>query len=214
MGGADVYSASKAACENVTASWWKSFFLHEDRLGPIATARAGNVIGGGDYAADRILPDLVRAQLSNQSLEIRNPKATRPWQHVLDCLSGYLALGVYLTQQPKQPELMSFNFGPGPGGNLPVSQLVNLFCKHWSCPVHFGSVPTKEKEAERLNLSIEKAFELLRWKPVLSLDESVEKTAFWYRARHCMNTTNMIDISIQQIEEFENAAHKSQASWL
>ena len=214
MGGADVYSASKAACELIVSSWWKSFYYPDNELGSISTARAGNVIGGGDYAKDRIIPDLVRAKMSQSLLEIRNPAATRPWQHVLDCLGGYLALGVYTANQPKHPSLISFNFGPGPGGNLPVSELVQEFRKHWDCPYEFRNQKTNAKEAERLNLSIEKAFEILRWKPVWTLEAAVENTANWYRARHEIADSKMVDFSMDQIHRFESAALESRAAWL
>jgi CDP-glucose 4,6-dehydratase len=214
MGGADVYSASKAACELIVSSWWKSFYYPDAELGSISTARAGNVIGGGDYAKDRIIPDLIRAKMSQSLLEIRNPAATRPWQHVLDCLGGYLALGVYTANQPKHPSLISFNFGPGPGGNLPVSELVQEFRKHWDCPYEFRTQKTNAKEAERLNLSIEKAFEILRWKPVWTLEAAVENTANWYRARHEIADSKMVDFSMEQIHRFESAALESRAAWL
>src|SRR6185436_12565668 len=113
LGGHDVYSMSKAATELVAQSWNKSFFQPNAKLGPVVTVRAGNVIGGGDYAADRIVPDCIRALTDKKPILVRNPKAVRPWQHVLECLSGYLWLGARISKEGKSSKLCSpFNFGP------------------------------------------------------------------------------------------------------
>jgi len=125
MGGHDVYSMSKGAAELVVQSWRRSFFAPNAKLGNVATARGGNVIGGGDYAPDRLVPDCIRALLGRQSIAIRNPSATRPWQHVLDCLSGYLWLGSQLARQEKNsPIADAFNFGPGVQAGMTVVELV------------------------------------------------------------------------------------------
>src|SRR5262249_27317239 len=113
LGGRDVYSMSKAATELVTNAWNKSFFIRNPKLGAVATVRAVNVIGGGDYAEDRIVPDCIRSLIDNRPIEVRNPSAVRPWQHVLDCLSGYLWLGARLAGGSKTSALAgAFNFGP------------------------------------------------------------------------------------------------------
>ncbi|MFM8471748.1 MAG: CDP-glucose 4,6-dehydratase, partial [Limisphaerales bacterium] len=132
LGGHDVYSMSKAATELVVQSWRRCFFQIDARLGPLATVRAGNVIGGGDYAADRIVPDCVRALRAGQPIAVRNPHATRPWQHVLDCLSGYLWLGAMLAAPEREARLAdAFNFGPDARSNQPVAALVTELLRHW-----------------------------------------------------------------------------------
>src|SRR5216684_4522702 len=123
LGGHDIYSMSKAATELVAHAWNKSFFIPNPKLGPVATVRAGNVIGGGDYASDRIVPDCVRALTEKKSILVRNPSAVRPWQHVLECLSGYLWLAARLNKEPKTSRLASpFNFGPEPSARQPVQR--------------------------------------------------------------------------------------------
>src|SRR5215471_19007684 len=132
LGGHDVYSMSKGAAELVAHAWNKSFFLPNPKLGPVATVRAGNVIGGGDYALDRILPDCIRALMANKPILVRNPSAVRPWQHVLECLSGYLCLAAGLGGEGKNSPLASpFNFGPYPASNQPVRRLVEEVLKVW-----------------------------------------------------------------------------------
>ena len=206
LGGADVYSASKAACELIAAAWRRSFFGEGSGLGPVATVRAGNVIGGGDYAEDRILPDLVRAQIEGRVLEIRNPSANRPWQHVLDCLGGYLVLGAALGRPGNRHLADSFNFGPGPSGNRSVGDLVALLDRFW--PVRWTTPvqPSGPHEASRLNLTIDKASEVLGWRPVWTLEEAVRATADWYRARHSETGRDMLSLSRAQIAEFMSTA--------
>src|SRR5713226_458909 len=125
LGGHDIYSMSKGATELVAQAWNKSFFIPNPKLGPVVTVRAGNVIGGGDYAQDRIVPDCVRALIETKPILVRNPVAVRPWQHVLECLSGYLWLAARLSQESKTSRLASaFNFGPEPSARQPVRRLV------------------------------------------------------------------------------------------
>ncbi|HWH69353.1 MAG TPA: CDP-glucose 4,6-dehydratase, partial [Candidatus Sulfotelmatobacter sp.] len=153
LGGHDVYSMSKGATELVAQAWNKSFFVPNPKLGPVVTVRAGNVIGGGDYAQDRIMPDCIRALLDKKPILVRNPAAIRPWQHVLECLSGYLWLGARLGQETKTSRLASpFNFGPEPSARQPVRRLVEEILK--ICPGQWvdGSNPNGPHEAMLLSL--------------------------------------------------------------
>src|SRR5439155_20544183 len=157
---------SKAAAELVVDSWRRSFFLPNPKLGHVASVRAGNVIGGGDYAMDRIVPDCVRALIGNQPITVSNPAATRPWQHVLDCLSGYLCLGALLAGKEKNSALASaFNFGPDALANRSVEELVQEILKTWPGQWRHVSPADAPHEAEKLSLSIEKAARLLGWTP-------------------------------------------------
>jgi len=214
LGGHDVYSMSKAAAELVVQSWRKCFFTTENGAGPLATARAGNVIGGGDYAEDRIVADLVRAQLSGQPLRMRNPRATRPWQHVLDCLSGYLWLGVRLAQEGRNSPLASaFNFGPASESQRTVEQLANAFLLHWVGAWQDDSDPKAPHEAHYLHLATDKAAQLLQWHPVWPFDEAVRQTALWYQARHSAQAPDMLHYSLDQLDAFTSAARARGSIW-
>ncbi|MSU62678.1 MAG: CDP-glucose 4,6-dehydratase [Pedosphaera sp.] len=214
LGGHDVYSMSKAAADLIAQSWQRSFFATNPKLGNVATARAGNVIGGGDYAEDRIVPDCVRALIEKRGIVVRNPASTRPWQHVLDCLSGYLLLGARLALAEKTTPLASaFNFGPGACANRPVGDLVEEFLKAW--PGQWQHVPPTgaPHEAAKLNLAIDKAAALLNWFPVWLFEEAVLNTATWYHERHLLNNPRMVEFSLAQIESFTNAARKNKLAW-
>lgn len=214
LGGHDVYSMSKGAAELVVQSWRRSFFLPNPKLGQVATARAGNVIGGGDYAEDRLVPDCIRSLIAGQSIAIRNPKATRPWQHVLDCLSGYLWLGARLAQAGRSSPLASaFNFGPGAQANQPVSTLVEGILKQWPGQWHLVNEGQAPHEAGRLNLSIDKAAHLLNWHPTWSLNEALEQTVRWYHHRHALNHPDMPGFSRSQIQAFAQTAQIKQIAW-
>jgi len=187
MGGHDPYSASKGAAEIVISSYRRSFFPAD---GPVlvASARAGNVIGGGDWAEDRIVPDAMRALAGGQAIDVRNPRATRPWQHVLDPLSGYLTLGAELweqvaggTQSRRQSLTSGFNFGPSLASNQPVSALLNEALRHWPGTWNDCSDPSALHEATLLNLATDKAFHLLGWSPVWDFRETLARTVAWYR---------------------------------
>ena len=195
LGGLDPYSASKACTELVVSSFKNSFF-NEKKLPLIATARAGNVIGGGDWSKNRLVPDLVRSVEAQITLEIRSPDATRPWQHVLDCLGGYLCLGKHLIQGNKSAA-ESFNFGPGMESNKSVSNVLNLFSTFWpSCNWHTVT-NTEKTEAQVLHLDSAKAREKLNWRPIWSLERSVQETVNWYRSlmeSELVETNNQIEI--------------------
>lgn len=214
LGGHDVYSTSKAAAEVAVDGWRKSFFQTDSGLGGLATVRAGNVIGGGDYATDRLLPDCIRALLKNRPIVLRNPAAVRPWQHVLDCLSGYLLLGSRLHGAPaNSPYATSFNFGPGPGSALPVADLVRELLRFWPGDWETGSEPNAPHEATQLNLAIDKAAHVLGWSPVWDLRVALRMTAEWYRARHVDHASDLGRFSCTQIETYERVAQSRGLDW-
>lgn len=180
LGGHDPYSTSKACAELVTDCYRKSFFTNHTSSPRMATARAGNVIGGGDWSEDRIVPDLVRAASTNNPLKIRNPNAIRPWQHVLEPLSGYLRLGQGLLEG--NPVEGSWNFGPAHDATLPVHMLVAQFQTRWpGLKVEQDQGPHPH-EAESLQLDCSKSATLLSWRAVWNADETLKHTVQWYRA--------------------------------
>jgi CDP-glucose 4,6-dehydratase len=192
LGGHDPYSSSKAAAELAIASWRASFCGHGPHQTPhlrIASARAGNVIGGGDWAADRIVPDAIRALAAEQPIGVRNPRATRPWQHVLEPLGGYLLLaerlhGVADAASADQRLASCFNFGPQLEANRSVRELVDEALCHWPGSWHDRSDPTSPHEASLLNLVIDKAYHHLGWSPRWPFATTVERTVGWYRRVH------------------------------
>lgn len=179
LGGHDPYSASKAGTELVTDSWRKAFFQGTGVR--VATARAGNVIGGGDWSEDRILPDLARAFAAGQPLGVRNRRAVRPWQHVLDPLAGYLLLAERLGGTDSSRFEEGFNFGPEPADQRSVGELVAEAKRHWDGAWTESSDPTAPHEAGRLALSIERARLVLGWQPRWDFARAVAETIGWYR---------------------------------
>ena len=191
MGGHDPYSASKGAAEILIASYRRSFFNPAQWLEhgiQLASARAGNVIGGGDWARDRIMTDMVTALASGQPIPVRNPHAIRPWQHVLEPLSGYLTLAASMLGTPDPNWCEAWNFGPVTGTELPVSELVDHFVAAWGDGSWFDqSTPGQPHEASILRLNIEKAAWKLGWQPRWGCAEMVVRTARWYRQVMCQN---------------------------
>ena len=186
LGGHDPYSASKAAAELAIASWRSSFCgpaPHQTPQLRIATARAGNVIGGGDWATDRIVPDAIRALSTGVPIAVRNPAATRPWQHVLEPLGGYLRLAEALASDP-EPPCEAFNFGPALESNRSVRELVDSILTIW--PGHWldQSDPAAPHEAGLLHLQIDKAHHRLGWSPRWDYATTIARTVGWYRAQH------------------------------
>lgn len=182
LGGHDPYSSSKAAAELAIASWRSSFcgsLPHQNPLLRIASARAGNVIGGGDWAMDRIVPDAMRALGQGGAIGVRNPAATRPWQHVLEPLGGYLLLAERLSADSSLAD--SFNFGPQLEANRSVRELVEEALLHWPGSWVDQSDPGAPHEASLLNLVIDKAHHQLGWAPRWNFATSVERTVNWYR---------------------------------
>lgn len=178
LGGHDPYSASKAAAEFVAASYRKAFFEVQGPL--LATARAGNVIGGGDWSEDRLVPDLVRAVGTNKPLEIRSPQATRPWQHVLESLSGYLLLAQGLLEGRKE-YAAAWNFGPGQAGSRKVSEVLTDLAGYWPALRWHVAETSGPHEATLLQLDSTLARRRLGWKPCWNPMQTLEMTARWYR---------------------------------
>jgi len=200
LGGYDPYSASKAACELVAASWRRSFGGNNLK---IATARAGNVIGGGDWAEDRLVPDIVRALKSNRPIEIRNPASIRPWQHVLDPLAGYLTLAEQVHKADDARFRAGYNFGPEPADVFSVRHLADTILKHWPGEWIDASDPSAVHEAGRLSLSIDKSRSELGWAPVWRFDDAIAKTVDWYRQVH--GGADPLRLTQDQIAAFEAA---------
>ncbi len=184
LGGYDPYSASKACAELVVSSYRNSFFnvnTIEQHQKAIATARAGNVIGGGDWAKDRIIPDTVNALCLNQAIEVRNPSAVRPWQHVLESLNGYLHLGKKLVENPTKYS-DSWNFGPKADDNLTVETLVKMAIDTWGSGDYFKSNQINQPhEAGLLKLDISKTINDLDWSPRYNSFKAIQKTIEWYK---------------------------------
>jgi CDP-glucose 4,6-dehydratase len=192
MGGHDPYSASKGAAEILIASYRRSFFSPSG-LGQhgvqLASARAGNVIGGGDWARDRIVTDMVTALTAGRPVPVRNPHAIRPWQHVLEPLSGYLTLASAMLTEPDPKWSEAWNFGPVSGTELPVGKLADAFVNAWGTGEWVDqSAPNQPHEASILRLSIEKAGWELGWHPRWTCEEMVKRTAQWYRRVLCAGT--------------------------
>jgi CDP-glucose 4,6-dehydratase len=222
MGGYDPYSSSKGAAELVINAYRRSFFspqpsaLCSQPTIRLASARAGNVIGGGDWALDRIVPDCVRALQRVESIPVRNKVATRPWQHVLEPLSGYLWLGASLSNS--QPSTLSsqlcsaFNFGPALTSNRTVADLVQEILKHWPGRWEDKSDPHAVHEAKLLNLATDKAHHFLGWKPVWRFEDTVAETVEWYRQAET-NAGAIAEKTRGQIAEYVKAAESEGVAW-
>ncbi len=212
LGGHDPYSSSKGAAEIVTSAYRRSFFgkspVH------IASARAGNVIGGGDWALDRIVPDCIRALQRGEAIPVRNPSATRPWQHVLEPLSGYLWLAAQLHQPSAlNPQLLSaFNFGPEKEANRNVGELVREVLKNWPGKWDDKSNPHDLHEAKLLMLSTAKAKRLLDWHPTWKFETAIARTVEWYRGVSD-NAAAAESLTLRQIAEYETAARAANIAW-
>lgn len=219
LGGYDPYSSSKGAAEVVIAAYRRSFFP-TDRIGmgsippvAVASARAGNVIGGGDWAIDRIVPDCMRALAAGKPIGVRNPRATRPWQHVLEPLGGYLTLAANLWSELEKPGFgnrerlaavaSAFNFGPNDDSNRSVRQLVEELLRNWSGSWTDFSDPKAVHEAKFLSLSVEKAARVLQWHPKWNFERTIAETARWYRGIASFESPlNAADLTRRQIAEF------------
>lgn len=203
MGGYDPYSASKGAAELVISSYRRSFFPAEGRV-RLASARAGNVIGGGDWALDRIVPDCIRALRDNQAIPVRNKIATRPWQHVLEPIGGYLTLGAALASSTSPSTIASaFNFGPALTSNRTVAELVVELLRHIPGDWADASDPNAVHEASKLNLAIDKAFHLLQWQPVWDFQQTIAHTAAWYLGE--AEGQDPRELTLRQIQAYQNA---------
>jgi CDP-glucose 4,6-dehydratase len=213
LGGPDPYSASKGAAELAIRSHIKSYFSKPDQNVRIVSARAGNVIGGGDWAADRIVPDCVKAWSANILVELRNPRSTRPWQHVLEPLSGYLNLSIALSQQPELHG-ESFNFGPQAQQNHTVLELVEQMSLHWE-QVRWLDVSDSvigPYESGLLKLNCDKSLHHLKWHAVMGFEDTVRMTAEWYRTYY-ENTGQISEITNAQIAAYTTIAKQHGLSW-
>ncbi|MDD4921483.1 MAG: CDP-glucose 4,6-dehydratase [Bacteroidales bacterium] len=216
LGGKDIYSGSKGAAEIIIKSYFHSFFRKENSRVRLATARAGNVIGGGDWAQDRIIPDCIRSWSNGKSVEIRSPRATRPWQHVLEPLSGYLALGKQLSED-KSLHGQSFNFGPQAENSHTVVDLI-------SAVGHIFGLPQGQKaftitdnipfhEAGLLKLNCDKALFHLRWKPTLQYEELIDFTAKWYK-EWSHGQGDMYAFTMDQLQAYQAKATERKLDWI
>lgn len=215
MGGKDIYSGSKGAAELIIHSYLHSFFKESSCKVKIAVGRAGNVIGGGDWAQDRIVVDCVKAWSQNKTVDIRSPHSTRPWQHVLEPLSGYLRLGQVLNNN-KELNGEAFNFGPNSEQNHTVKKLIDDLSQFWKFKNknHPYKVINNNTfhEAGLLKLNCDKALHYLNWIPSLSYKDTIRFTSEWYYTYY--NSSNdILNKTIEQISEYENTAKAKKINW-
>lgn len=214
LGGKDIYSGSKGGAELVIKSYYHSFFKNKDSNIRLVSTRAGNVIGGGDWADYRIVPDCMRAWKDGKSVEIRSPKATRPWQHVLEPLSGYLNVAQALADDIKLNG-ESFNFGPLSEYSKTVKDLLEDLSKYWSlnqAPAIYSGENFEFHEAGLLKLNCDKALFYLKWVPTLNYDKLIEFTSKWYNSFYNSNE-NLLDLTLNQIKEYEEIAISKGIPW-
>jgi CDP-glucose 4,6-dehydratase len=212
LGGADPYSASKACAEIAFSSYARSYYQGEGAP-RIASARAGNVIGGGDWAAHRIVPDCVRAWANAQAPIVRSPEATRPWQHVLEPLSGYLWLGAALASRRAETVLESFNFGPSSDSDHTVAELIEAMRREWPGPPwkRDAGGPAGKPEAQLLKLCCDKALRRLSWSPTLHFEEAATLTAAWYRDHY--EGADMRSRTAEQLARYESLGRERGRAW-
>ncbi len=207
LGGKDPYSASKGMAELAIKGYIESFFNKKDSNIRVGVARAGNVIGGGDWSKNRVVPDCITAWSNNETLYIRNPNATRPWQHVLEPLNGYLQLAANL-KISNDFHGNSYNFGPFLNQNYSVGELVQEMAKYWN-NAKWKCVPKINKplnEAELLRLNCDKAMFDLNWSPILQFEESVKMTVEWYKIFYQGRPNSMMDFTLSQVVDYMNLA--------
>jgi len=211
MGGKDIYSGSKGGAELVIKSYFHSFFKNSENI-RLAIGRAGNVIGGGDWAKDRIVVDCVKAWSRGEKVEIRSPDATRPWQHVLEPLSGYLDLGAELFER-KELHGEAFNFGPRAEQNHTVLQLLTDLAKYWNIKEPYkvtDIIPFHE--AGLLKLNCDKALFYLKWQSTMLYPDTIRFTSEWY-FDYYNNIGDIYQKTIKQIEEYEHLAQNRELKW-
>jgi CDP-glucose 4,6-dehydratase len=199
MGGHDPYSNSKACSELITSSYRHSFYQSAGKA--LASARAGNVIGGGDWSADRLIPDIITSIMAEKEIQIRYPNAIRPWQHVLEPLSGYLLLAEKCWDNPKTYS-EAWNFGPQTQEALPVSEIVEQMLVQWGSKIGWKDISgNSPHEATYLKLDITKANERLNWQPKLNLKQALSLTTEWYKAWRAGQDMNRI--TLEQIKHYQ-----------
>ena len=201
LGGHDPYSSSKGCAELLIKSYQKSFFHNPLKSPGVSSVRAGNVIGGGDFSQDRLIPDLYRSIDQKTKLYLRNPSATRPWQHVLEPVSGYICVAENLYNAGSEGN-DSWNFGPHIADIKTVKEVSELFCDSWGInqAIELNSDFDQLHEAQSLSLDISKAFHQLNWQPKWSVKDSIQKTAKWYKSYH--QKEDVLSLSICQIQEY------------
>ncbi|GHU71034.1 CDP-glucose 4,6-dehydratase [Bacteroidia bacterium] len=214
MGGKDVYSGSKGAAELTIKCYWHSFIKAMPNI-KLGIARAGNVVGGGDWAKDRIIVDCVKAFSRGETVEIRSPKATRPWQHVLEPLSGYLTLGQYLYEGNAQNG-EAYNFGPRAEQTKTVFELAQDLAAHWGIDKNkavklTGNIPFEE--ANLLKLNCDKALAYLHWHSTWQYEQCVSMIAQWYKAYYLEKRTDLYALTTEQIDSYVQEAAKQQLTW-
>jgi CDP-glucose 4,6-dehydratase len=216
LGGKDPYSASKGAAEIVIKSYYNSFFSHKESKVKLISVRAGNVIGGADWAANRLVPDMFRAWSRGETVVIRSPYATRPWQHVLEPLSGYLLAGEFLYKHDKLNGL-SFNFGPNSNQNKTVLELLNEISKIWdkTSDNEMFSIQnnTTFYEAGLLKLNCDRALHYLNWMPTMDFKETVDFTASWYNTFYNKKSADIFSYTTEQIKEYARIANFKGNQW-
>ena len=210
LGGNDPYSASKACAEILCNSYMQSFF--KSGFPAVATTRAGNVIGGGDWALDRIIPDCVRAWSKEEQVFIRNPSARRPWQHVLEPLSGYLCLGSSLLNNIELVKNKSFNFGPDSTVNQSVEELLSSLAQYWDVPKWDVRPEIRKLESGLLKLNSDMALHYLDWRAILSITEAIDFTGKWYNIYYS-SPKSIPDLTIEQIKKYASIAKEKGLSW-
>jgi len=215
LGGKDIYSGSKGAAELIFKSYYHSFFKNDESNVKVATARAGNVIGGGDWAPNRIVPDCMRAWSNNKIVEIRSPNATRPWQHVLEPLSGYLLLGEQLFSD-NNLNGENFNFGPQSQYNHSVEEILQDLSIQWNIKDLSNAYEITDNkkfhEAGLLKLNCDKALFHLKWLPTLSYEQLIEFTGSWYYNFYNVQG-NMFDYTFEQLDKYEQIAIEKNIQW-
>jgi CDP-glucose 4,6-dehydratase len=208
LGGKDPYSASKASADIAIKSYIKSFFYHKNNKVFIATARAGNVIGGGDWSSNRLIPDCVRSWSKKKKVLIRSPGSTRPWQHVLEAIYGYMTLAINLNKNPSLHG-ETFNFGPANNQNYKVVSVIKLMKKYWqnvSWKLHKNNNKIFE-ESSLLKLNSQKAKKNLKWKSILTFKENISLVANWYKNFY-LNSKQAYKLTSSQIEFYQNILNK------
>jgi CDP-glucose 4,6-dehydratase len=215
LGGKDPYSASKGAAELVIRSYVESYMRDSSPV-RVGIGRAGNVIGGGDWAADRIVPDAVRAWGNRKKVTVRSPNATRPWQHVLEPLSGYLALACALAES-FELHGQAFNFGPRAEQNHSVSTLMDALINHWPGALWEDTSQTgdiRRHEAGLLKLNCDKAQHYLEWRPTLDFAATARLTAQWYRTFYANPSSSMLETTLEQLQNYVDIAKRENLPWV
>ncbi|MCE7738873.1 MAG: CDP-glucose 4,6-dehydratase, partial [Candidatus Heimdallarchaeota archaeon] len=209
MGGYDPYSSSKGCAELVTSAYRRSFFTPEEygkkHNVALSSVRAGNVIGGGDWGEDRVIPDCVRALSQNKAIVIRNPQATRPWQYILEPLAGYLLLGVLMYEDGARYS-SAWNFGPNDESVITVEELAKHVIKYWKGGSYRMDTTNHPHEAGLLKLDAGKARALLGWKPIYDVYEAIKRTVNWYRSFYSgIRREDLYEITVKEIIDFVNS---------